>query len=103
MTSKKRDSPTQAKPSSQLVWAAMALMVLISSFLFFEALGMVLDSSANPSGAVTADFKAARFCEDNGGSVDYRTQEDGTVQGVCVFPNKSECDQWAFFHGHCVP
>ncbi|MBU1866793.1 MAG: DUF333 domain-containing protein, partial [Actinobacteria bacterium] len=28
---------------------------------------------------------------------------DGGTYGVCVFPDGSECDEWAFFRGECEP
>lgn len=31
-----------------------------------------------------------------------RTDENGAY-GVCVFPDGSECDEWAFFRGECGP
>lgn len=46
---------------------------------------------------------ASVFCEDNGGKVDLRTDETGAVAGVCVFPDGSECDEWAYFRGECAP
>ena len=41
------------------------------------------------------------FCEENGGTLEIRTAEDGSQAGVCVFPDGSECDEWAFFRGEC--
>jgi putative hemolysin len=46
---------------------------------------------------------ASVYCEEEGGVVDSRTQEDGGQVGVCVFADGSECDEWAFFRGECEP
>lgn len=46
---------------------------------------------------------AAAYCEEQGGTVDIRTAEDGGQFGVCVFADGSECDEWAFFRGDCQP
>lgn len=43
---------------------------------------------------------ASVFCADNGGTVDIREEADGSV-GYCVFADKSECEEWAFFRGEC--
>lgn len=42
-------------------------------------------------------------CEKKGGKVDIRTAEDGSQSGVCVFPDRSECEEWAFYRGECTP
>jgi putative hemolysin len=46
---------------------------------------------------------ASVFCEERGGTVEIRTGEDGSQQGVCVFADGSECDEWAFYRGECQP
>ncbi len=46
---------------------------------------------------------AAVYCEEQGGTVDMRTDDAGNVYGVCVFPDGSECDEWAFYRGECAP
>ena len=46
---------------------------------------------------------ASVFCEDNGGKLDIRTAADGSQSGVCVFPDGSECDEWAYMRGECQP
>jgi putative hemolysin len=45
---------------------------------------------------------ASVFCEEQGGWVEIREGEGGQV-GYCVFPDGSECEEWAFFRGECVP
>ncbi|MFH2072057.1 MAG: DUF333 domain-containing protein [Actinomycetota bacterium] len=45
---------------------------------------------------------ASGFCVEQGGTVDMR-EGDGGTYGVCVFPDSSECDEWAFFRGECEP
>ena len=50
-------------------------------------------SMANPASA---------YCEEQGGTLELREGEGGTV-GFCVFPDGSECEEWAFFRGECAP
>jgi peptidoglycan/xylan/chitin deacetylase (PgdA/CDA1 family)/heat shock protein HslJ len=45
---------------------------------------------------------ASAYCEEQGGRLEIRTGEGGAV-GYCVFPNGSECEEWAFFRGECAP
>jgi putative hemolysin len=47
---------------------------------------------------------ASVYCEENSGTVDIRTDEEtGGQVGICVFPDGSECDEWAYFRGECEP
>ncbi len=44
---------------------------------------------------------ASVYCEQNGNKLEIRTAADGSQSGVCVFPDGSECDEWAYFRGEC--
>lgn len=46
---------------------------------------------------------ASAHCEDQGYVVEIRSDEQGNQYGFCVFPDGSECDEWAFFRGDCGP
>jgi putative hemolysin len=46
---------------------------------------------------------AAVYCEQQGYQTEIRTSADGSQVGFCLFPNGSECDQWAFYRGECQP
>jgi len=46
---------------------------------------------------------ASVYCEEQGYKTEIRTAADGSQSGVCIFPNGSECDEWAFFRGECGP
>ena len=45
---------------------------------------------------------ASVYCEEQGGALEIRTTDAGEY-GVCVFPDGSECEEWAFFRGECHP
>jgi len=46
---------------------------------------------------------ASQHCIASGGRVAIRDQPDGSQIGYCVFPDGSECEEWAFFRGQCKP
>jgi putative hemolysin len=46
---------------------------------------------------------ASKYCEENGGRVDIRTAGDGSQAGFCIFPDGSECEEWAYMRGECLP
>jgi putative hemolysin len=44
---------------------------------------------------------ASVYCTENGNKNEIRTALDGSQSGVCIFPDGSECDEWAYFRGEC--
>ncbi len=46
---------------------------------------------------------AAVNCEKQGFRLEIRNDSDGNQYGVCIFPDGSECDEWAYFRGECGP
>lgn len=46
---------------------------------------------------------ASVYCEKTGNELEIQTAPDGSQAGVCVFPDGSTCDEWAYFRGECGP
>jgi putative hemolysin len=44
---------------------------------------------------------ASVYCEQQGYKSEIRTAPDGSQSGVCIFPDGSECDEWAYYRGEC--
>ena len=82
---------------SRKAW--LALLVLV---------GIVVATSCSmepTSSAPTADMPnpASVFCEENGGKLEFRQDASGGTVGICVFPDGSECEEWAYMRGECQP
>jgi putative hemolysin len=60
-------------------------------------------ASPTPKGATNVANPASMYCEQHGGTVDLRQDASGGVTGVCVFPDKTECDAWAYYRDQCKP
>ncbi|HSA98301.1 MAG TPA: DUF333 domain-containing protein [Candidatus Nitrosotenuis sp.] len=45
---------------------------------------------------------ASTYCFDNGGKIEM-SQSDAGVQGICVFPDGSKCEEWQYYRGECKP
>lgn len=58
-----------------------------------------------PSDIPQADMPnpASAYCEQQGYRLEIRTAVDGSQAGYCIFPDGSECDEWAYFRGECGP
>ena len=46
---------------------------------------------------------ASVHCEQNGGKLELRQDASGGITSVCVFPDGSKCEEWAYFRGECGP
>jgi len=46
---------------------------------------------------------ASVHCIEQGGKLEIRKQPDGGEVGYCLFPDGSECEEWALFRGECRP
>lgn len=46
---------------------------------------------------------ASVHCIEQGGKLEIRKQPDGGEVGYCMFPDGSECEEWAYFRGECAP
>jgi putative hemolysin len=62
--------------------------------------GCVTARSAEPD--VELANPASVYCEEQGYTLEMRTDDSGT-RGVCIFPDGSECEEWAFYRGECGP
>ena len=45
---------------------------------------------------------ASRFCIEHGYKLEIRDSPQGQY-GVCIFPDGSECEEWAYYRGECGP
>ena len=54
-------------------------------------------------GSTNVANPASAFCQEQGGELEIRTADDGGQAGYCLFPDGSECEEWAFFRGECAP
>jgi putative hemolysin len=45
---------------------------------------------------------ASTFCVEQGYDLEFRDEAGGQV-GYCLFPDGSECEEWAFYRGECAP
>lgn len=72
--------------------------------------GQETAAETSPADAETATEPAAGmanpasvYCAEQGGTEETREDAEGNQAGVCVFPDGSECDSWAYFRKECAP
>lgn len=78
------------------------LLIFVMS-LITVLTGSCIGKSADASGTAEMPNPASVYCEQNGGTLELRQDAQGGVQGVCLFPDGSECEEWAYFRGECAP
>jgi putative hemolysin len=59
--------------------------------------------SPTADSAVGIANPASVYCEEQGGTLETRLDAEGNELGICVFGDGSECEEWAFWRGECVP
>jgi putative hemolysin len=69
----------------------------------FTIVLMALTACAAPQTQAGMPNPASLYCEQNGNKLEIQTAADGSQSGVCVFPNGSTCDEWAYYRGECGP
>lgn len=67
----------------------------------FTIILMALTSCASPQTPAGLPNPASVYCTQNGNKLEIRTATDGSQNGICVFPDGSECDEWAYYRGEC--
>ena len=61
----------------------------------------VTPQTPTPTQQVGIANPASAYCVEQGYRSEIRTANDGSQSGVCIFPDGSECDEWAYFRGEC--
>lgn len=69
----------------------------------FTIILMALTACAAPQTQANMPNPASVYCEQNGNKLEIRTATDGNQNGICVFPDGSTCDEWAYYRGECGP
>ncbi len=71
-------------------------------------MGMALSAACshaqiNPTQGPNMPNPASVYCEQQGGKLNLTQDASGGVSGMCIFPDGSACDEWAYFRGECKP
>ena len=77
----------------------VAVLMAVGSMLLAACVVQPIE----PTSQETMLNPASVYCEQNGGKIEFRQDASGGVAGVCLFPDGSECDEWAYFRRECKP
>ena len=97
------------KFNSRFLWRSVIVALLVGLCLSAcqgakpEAAGGDQQGQSPTGESVGLPNPASVNCQEKGYTLEIRTAEDGSQTGVCIFPDGSECDEWAFYRGECSP
>lgn len=76
----------------KIIFSLITGIMLLSGSFIQEAAASEEVEIANP---------ASVYCVQSGYTLEIRTSASGGEYGVCIFPDGSECEEWAFFRNEC--
>jgi putative hemolysin len=76
----------------QIIFIGITRVMLLSGTFLRQAVGSGEVQIANP---------ASVYCVQSGYTLEIRAHAGGGEYGVCIFPDGSECEEWAFFGNEC--
>ena len=75
----------------------------IAAFAVVVLAGCTGAANEAPTSSAQMANPASRYCEEQGGRVVIVEDAEGGQRGMCVFPDGSRCEEWAYYRGACVP
>ena len=83
-------------------------MIRKTLITLFFLVDIALATSCNPvpispTSQANIPNPASINCEQQGNKLEIVTAADGSQKGLCIFPDGSSCDEWAYFRGECGP
>jgi putative hemolysin len=81
----------------------LKILFMIITISMIVGISACTATPATPMTTASLPNPASVFCEENQGTLEFRQDASGGTNGVCVFADKSECDEWTFFRGECKP
>jgi len=77
-------------------------LILLMLFAAACSLGKTPAEIPADEGVIGMPNPASVYCQEQGGVLVTREEPEGQF-GVCVLPDGSECEEWAYFRGECAP
>jgi inhibitor of cysteine peptidase len=80
----------------------MRHILMVTLILWVLVIGACAPTPATPEASEDMPNPASKHCADQGYTLEIRSEAGGEV-GYCLFPDGTECEEWAFFRGECGP
>ena len=87
-----------------ILLALIACTVAVRAIIgYFSVTQATCHSTATDIPSAGIPNPSSVYCQEQGLQPEIRMASDGNQNGICVFPDGSECDEWAYFRGECGP
>lgn len=77
--------------------------ILFLAALLVSSCSFIWPKSPDQDSPLDMANPASLYCEEQGGRLEIRQSKDGSQAGYCIFPDGSECEEWAYFRDECEP
>lgn len=92
------------KTQTKMKWiSTLALILLVLTSCMVPPTQPAVAPVSTDTSQANMPNPASAYCVEQGFTSEIRTAADGSQSGVCIFPDGSECDEWAYFRGECGP
>ncbi len=83
-------------------WGIAAFVLLLVAPMVLAACGGPTPTPKDTTFESPLDMAnpASKYCVEQGYKLEIREEAGGQV-GYCIFPDGSECEEWAFYRGEC--
>ncbi len=75
----------------------------LSATVLFTACTAAPTPAPTATPAVGLPNPASVFCQEKGGQLKIERDAAGNETGMCIFPDGSQCEEWAYLRGECQP
>ncbi len=75
------------------------MMMALTACTEFQV--QTLESTGTDLPQVSIPNPASVYCEQSGNKHEIQIAADGSQNGICIFPDGSTCDEWAYYRGEC--
>ena len=80
----------------------LVLVAIVILIIVFGAAAILSRNAPREGTASTAIANpAAEYCKKMNNQYEIRAAADGSQYGVCILPDGTECDEWAYYRGEC--
>ena len=87
-----------------ILLALIACTVAVREIIgYFSVTQATSDSTATDIPQAGIPNPASVYCEQQGNKHEIQMASDGSQSGICIFPDGSTCDEWAYYRGECGP
>jgi len=85
-----------------ILLALIACTVAVRAIIgYFSVTQATSDSTATNIPQAGIPNPASVYCEQQGNKHEIQMASDGSQPGICVFPDGSTCEEWAYYQGEC--